>query len=182
MDKICIDTDLYPYFKQHKSKRDCRGAFYFIHPRWQALKHENANVMLKQHSRHQSVIRRRKHGPGKICVLATYHIIFENLKEYGYQGLDLGLKVHFLLNGICCDKELYTSIAAYNLTIQFRQQVAKVAKVGPRKLSFTGIWLSFTYSLVLQSPRSFEELTTRFDATLRSAAYRKLPNRSHRRS
>jgi hypothetical protein len=80
------------------------------------------------------------------------------------------------------EDELHTSIAAYNLTIQFRQQAAKVAKVAPRKLSFTGIWLSFTYSLVLQSSRSFEEWTTRFDATLRSAAYRKLPNRSNRRS
>ena len=30
---ICKDTDLYPYFKQHKSMRGSRGAFYAIHSR-----------------------------------------------------------------------------------------------------------------------------------------------------
>ena len=40
-----------------------------------------------------------------------YHIILENLVEYGYQGLDLGSKVQFLLNGIRCDK-LSTAVAA----------------------------------------------------------------------
>ena len=36
------------------------------------------------------------------CV--KYHIKSENLKEYGYQGLDPGTKVCHLLNGIRCDK------------------------------------------------------------------------------
>ena len=39
------------------------------------------------------------------------HIIFENLTEYGYQGLDTGSKVYYLLNGIRC-KKLSTVIAA----------------------------------------------------------------------
>ena len=33
LDQICKDTDLYPYVKQHKSKRDRRGSFYAIHSR-----------------------------------------------------------------------------------------------------------------------------------------------------
>ena len=33
-----------------------------------------------------------------------YHIILGNLMEYGYQGLDTGSKVRYLLNGIRCDK------------------------------------------------------------------------------
>ena len=33
-----------------------------------------------------------------------YHIILRNLMEYGYQGLDPGLKVRYLLNDIRCDK------------------------------------------------------------------------------
>ena len=33
LDQICKDTDLYPYVKQHKPKRDGRGAFYAIHSR-----------------------------------------------------------------------------------------------------------------------------------------------------
>ena len=34
----------------------------------------------------------------------SYHIILGNLMEYGYQGLDPGSKVIYLLNGIRCDK------------------------------------------------------------------------------
>ena len=39
-----------------------------------------------------------------------YHNIFKNIKEYGYQDLDTGLKVHYLLNGVRCDK-LFMAIA-----------------------------------------------------------------------
>ena len=42
LNQICMDTDLYPYVKQHKSKRDGRGAFYAIHSRWLGLNHVNA--------------------------------------------------------------------------------------------------------------------------------------------
>ena len=41
LNQICKDTDLYPYTKQHKSKRDSRGAFYAIHSRWLGLNHVN---------------------------------------------------------------------------------------------------------------------------------------------
>ena len=44
LDQICKDTDLYPYIKQHKSKRDDRGAFYAIHSRWLGLNHVNATA------------------------------------------------------------------------------------------------------------------------------------------
>ena len=33
LDQICKDKDLYQYVKQHKSKRDMRGAFYAIQSR-----------------------------------------------------------------------------------------------------------------------------------------------------
>ena len=33
-----------------------------------------------------------------------HHIILENLKEYGYQGLDSRSKAHYLLNGIRSEK------------------------------------------------------------------------------
>ena len=38
-DQINKDTDLYPYVKQHKSKREGRGAFYVIHSRWLVPNH-----------------------------------------------------------------------------------------------------------------------------------------------
>ena len=44
LDQICRDTDLYPYIKQHKSKRDHRGAFYAIHSRWLGLNNVNATA------------------------------------------------------------------------------------------------------------------------------------------
>ena len=44
LDQICNDTDLYLYDKQHKSKRDYRGAFYAIHPWWLGPNHVNATA------------------------------------------------------------------------------------------------------------------------------------------
>ena len=43
--QICKDTNLYPYVKQLKSKRNDRGAFYAIHSRWLGLKHANATEL-----------------------------------------------------------------------------------------------------------------------------------------
>ena len=39
LNQICKDTDFYPYVKQHKSKRDGKGAFYVIHSRWLGPNH-----------------------------------------------------------------------------------------------------------------------------------------------
>ena len=44
LNQICKHTDLYPYVKQHKSKRDGRGAFYAIHFWQMGLNHVNAAV------------------------------------------------------------------------------------------------------------------------------------------
>lgn len=54
-------------------------------------------------------------------------------------------------------KELLTSMVAYNLVIQFRRQAAKLAKVPPRRLSFTSVWNTFRILLLSRSstdPRS----------------------------
>ncbi len=37
-------------------------------------------------------------------------------------------------------KELLCSMVAYNLVVQLRREAAKIAKVKPRQLSFTGVW------------------------------------------
>ena len=44
LDQIRKDTDLYPYVKQHKFKRDGRHAFYVIHSRWLGLNYINATA------------------------------------------------------------------------------------------------------------------------------------------
>ena len=44
MIQIRKDTDLYPYVKQHKNKRDGRGAYYVIHSRWLGPNHVNATA------------------------------------------------------------------------------------------------------------------------------------------
>ena len=41
LDQICKETNLYPYVKQHKAKRDTRGVFYAIHSRWLGPNHVN---------------------------------------------------------------------------------------------------------------------------------------------
>ena len=54
-------------------------------------------------------------------------------------------------------KELMTSVVAYNLTAQFRRQAAKVASVEPRRLSFSGVWTSFREILLYGQSTTFDE-------------------------
>lgn len=77
-------------------------------------------------------------------------------------------------------KELLTSIVAYNLLVQFRRQAARVAKVPPRRLSFTGVWNTFQSFLLHRPPCSASEWLDRFEDALRRAARDKLPNRPDR--
>lgn len=77
-------------------------------------------------------------------------------------------------------KELLTSMVAYNLVIQFRRQAAKLAKLPPRRLSFTGVWNTFESFLLHQPPCTAEDWYKRFEAALKIAARDKLPNRRGR--
>jgi hypothetical protein len=79
-------------------------------------------------------------------------------------------------------KELLGSVIAYNLVSQFRKQAAKLANVHPRRLSFSGVWLTFKSYLLYAPHQSFEQWQERYTAALISAAGRKLPNRSAPRS
>ena len=79
-------------------------------------------------------------------------------------------------------KELFTSVIAYNLVAQFRRQAAQLAKIEPRRLSFTGVWLTFRYHLLLQNPPSLRQWIEDYDQALTSASKRKLPNRKSPRS
>ena len=79
-------------------------------------------------------------------------------------------------------KELLGSVIAYNLVAQFRRQAAKLARVQPRRLSFSGVWLTFQHHLLYAPPQSFEQWQATYAAALVSAANRKLPNRPSPRS
>ena len=111
MVQICKDTDLYPYVKQHKSKRDGRGATMPSIPGgWAQI------VSNRQHQKprwlciHLHTMARRRHGTRKVILPDKFHIIVCKHMEYGYQGLDPGLKVWYVLNVIRCDK-LSTAVA-----------------------------------------------------------------------
>ena len=77
-------------------------------------------------------------------------------------------------------KELLTSIVAYNLVVQFRRQAAEVAKLPPRRLSFTGVWNTFESFLLHQPPCSASEWLARYRYALEVASRDKLPNRPGR--
>jgi len=77
-------------------------------------------------------------------------------------------------------KELLTSIVAYNLVMQFRRQAAAIAKLPPRRLSFTGVWNTFESFLLNQPPCNAAEWVKRYDGALQIAARDKLPNRPGR--
>lgn len=74
-------------------------------------------------------------------------------------------------------KELYTSVVAYNLVAQFRRQAAKLAQVRPRRLRFKGVWTTFQDRLLLQPHCSFEEWLERYAEALFRASEKKHPNR-----
>lgn len=78
-------------------------------------------------------------------------------------------------------KELMGSVIAYNLVAQLRRQAAE-SSIKPRRLSFSGVWLTFQHHLLYAPPQSFAQWQDTFAKALESAAKRKLPNRSRTRS
>ncbi|UUO08793.1 IS4 family transposase [Blastopirellula sp. J2-11] len=79
-------------------------------------------------------------------------------------------------------KELMGSVVAYNLVSQLRRGAAKLARIEPRKLSFTGVWVTFQVQLLRKSYETFEQWSTAFTKALVSASKRTLPNRKSPRS
>ena len=80
------------------------------------------------------------------------------------------------------NKELYTSVVAYNLVVQFRRQSAKIACVKSRRLSFQGVRTTLKDRLLLQPACSFEERLDRYAEALHRASQKKHPNRKNPRS
>ena len=79
-------------------------------------------------------------------------------------------------------KELMGSIIAYNMVSQLRRQASKLAGVKPRRLSFTGVWLTFQHHLLYQVFKTRQEWTLAYKGALVSAAASKHPNRKKPRS
>lgn len=78
--------------------------------------------------------------------------------------------------------ELLTSLVAYNLVIQFRRQAAKLARVPPRRLSFTSVWNTFTIMLLPKlhtTPQAWREA---YQRALVVASKDLLPNRPGHRN
>jgi len=78
-------------------------------------------------------------------------------------------------------KELYTSIVAYNLVMQFRRQAAKIGGVQPRRLSFKGVWTTLKHHLLLKPSCTLAEWLKRYDHALVVAAKKKHPQRKQPR-
>jgi Transposase DDE domain len=77
-------------------------------------------------------------------------------------------------------KELLTSMVSYNLVVQFRRQAAELARVPPKRLSFTGVWTTYSTFLL---PHHFADPTpwrTQYRKALHYAMRDKLPNRPGR--
>ena len=83
-------------------------------------------------------------------------------------------------------KELYASLTAYNLVIQFRRQAASIARVPARRMSFQGVWDTFSSfllrDLVILDP---EDCFERYQRALEVASKDKIrhrPGRSYPRA
>ena len=86
LDKTCKDTNLYPYVKQHKPKRDCIGEFYVIHSRWLGLNHINATASEAKMALQMSTYEGKKtwNWEKYVAEHVKFHIILGNLMEYWY--------------------------------------------------------------------------------------------------
>lgn len=74
-------------------------------------------------------------------------------------------------------KELWGSILAYNLVMQFRRQAAQLQGIAPRELSFTGVWITFQYELLQAEIESLEVGQLIYARALINASKRRLPRR-----
>lgn len=79
-------------------------------------------------------------------------------------------------------KELMGSIIAYNLVARFRREAAKLARVKPRRLSFTGVWLVFRHRLLYQNFAGWEAWRLAYHRALAGAAQHQHPNRRRKRN
>lgn len=79
-------------------------------------------------------------------------------------------------------KELMGSIIAYNLVAQLRRCAAKLTRIKPRRLSFSGVWLSLEDHLLRKQCETFQQWHTAFANALVSASKRLLPIRKEPRN
>lgn len=77
-------------------------------------------------------------------------------------------------------KEMLCSMVAYNLVVQLRREAAKVAKLPPRRLSFTGVWNTMQSCLLHQSRCDASTWLERYATALSMASKDKLPHRPGR--
>ena len=90
------------------------GACYAIHTRWLMLNHVNTTASDTEAAFHALTYYSKKNAWNKemyVSFHVKYHIVLGNLKEYGYQGLNLRTRVHHLLNRDWCDK-MSTAVTA----------------------------------------------------------------------
>ena len=77
-------------------------------------------------------------------------------------------------------KEMLCSMVAYNLVVQLRREAAKIVKLPPRRLSFTGVWNTMQSCLLRQSRCDATTWQERYAAALSMATKDKLPHRRGR--
>jgi hypothetical protein len=77
-------------------------------------------------------------------------------------------------------KEMLCSMVAYNLVVQLRRKAAKIAKLPPRRLSFTGVWNTMQSYLLHQSRCDASTWQERYAMALLVASKDKLPDRPGR--
>jgi hypothetical protein len=77
-------------------------------------------------------------------------------------------------------KELSAGVVAYNVVVQVRRLAAARAGVGPRRLSFAGVWSLVKVVLLSANTWSLAQWEEQFEWVLRGAAQRKVPARPGR--
>lgn len=79
-------------------------------------------------------------------------------------------------------KELYGSVMAYNLVVQFRRSAAKLRGISPRRLSFSDTWLDFQHGLLRKTAADLDQWQELYQKALVCASKRLLPDRRGKRT
>ena len=86
LDQICKNADVYPYVKQHMSKRDCRGAFMPSFPcGYTQIMPMGQHQRHRWHFKHVLMIEKRRHEDGKSMFvnMSSTMIFYETLWNMG---------------------------------------------------------------------------------------------------
>ena len=101
--KMFTDMDAFVYVKQRRGTQDSQAVFFNVHKHFLYPDHmarQAAGAERKVQNSHYDGERKTLDWEKYVALHKELHIIMESLTDYGYSGMDNGIKVRHFLQGI----------------------------------------------------------------------------------